>query len=135
MITLDLSLPSACYPIHIGRGLLEQIGSLLPEYRGDKVAVVSNETIAPLYLTRLTTQLEARGLSVIPIILPEGEDSMDSQNLQAIFDVLLRHNCERHTLLIALGGGGNRRQDRLGRGLLSAWCAFCADSHLLAGPG
>lgn len=105
MITLDLSLPSACYPIHIGRGLLEQIGSLLPEYRGDKVAVVSNETIAPLYLTRLTTQLEARGLSVIPIILPDGEDSKDWQNLQAIFDVLLRHNCERHTLLIALGGG------------------------------
>ena len=105
MITLDLQLPDTRYPIHIGRGLLDQVELLLPHIKAKVVAIVTNEVVAPLYLERLTSQLSARGIRVIPIVLPDGESHKDWQTLNLIFDALLAHHCERNTLLIALGGG------------------------------
>jgi 3-dehydroquinate synthase len=98
-------LGARAYPIHVGRGILEQNGLLLPHLRQRKVAIVSNTTVAPLYLAKLATALRDAGVEIIEIVLPDGEQYKDWQNLNIIFDALLEYRCERSTTLIALGGG------------------------------
>lgn len=105
MITLDLTLPDTRYPIHIGRGLLDQVELLLPHLPIPKVAIVTNTVVAPLYLDRLQKKLAEHDVEVTPIILPDGEDHKIWETLNLIFDALLRGHCERKTTLIALGGG------------------------------
>ncbi|POZ60743.1 3-dehydroquinate synthase [Chromobacterium alticapitis] len=105
MITLDLILPDTRYSIHIGHGLLEQVDLLLPHLPIPKVAIVSNETVAPLYLARLRQALEARGVQCLSVTLPDGESHKNWQTLNLIFDALLSGNAERKTTLLALGGG------------------------------
>jgi 3-dehydroquinate synthase len=93
------------YPIHIGSGILGQaalISSRLPRKR---VAVVSNATVAPLYMDGLCSVLESQGVACIPIILPDGEEHKNWQTLNLIYDALLASRCERNTPIIALGGG------------------------------
>ena len=105
MITLDLTLPDTRYPIHIGHGLLDQVELILPHLRIPQVAIITNDVVAPLYLQRLTQQLEKHGVRTIPVILPDGEEHKNWQTLNLIFDALLAANTERKTTLIALGGG------------------------------
>ncbi|MDF0605919.1 3-dehydroquinate synthase [Neisseriaceae bacterium TC5R-5] len=105
MITLDLILPDTRYPIHIGRGLLEQVELLLPHLPLPKVAIVSNSTVAPLYLERLQSALHRQQIASIAITLPDGEQYKDWTTLNLIFDALLSQHCERKTTLLALGGG------------------------------
>ncbi|RZA18082.1 MAG: 3-dehydroquinate synthase, partial [Proteobacteria bacterium] len=59
MQTLKVDLGERSYPIYIGEGLLDQASLLAPHIAGRKVAVVSNATVAPLYLDRLTQTLGA----------------------------------------------------------------------------
>lgn len=105
MQTLTVELADRSYPIHIGRNLLADASLLLPHLKRKHVAVVTNTTVAPLYLDKLTKTLEAEGVKVIPIILPDGEAYKNSETLNKIYDVLLQNRCERSTTLIALGGG------------------------------
>ena len=106
-ITVNLTPASGqrSYPIHIGNGILEQIDLVLPYLPQKKVAIVSNTTIAPLYLDRLRSALERHGISSVPIILPDGEKYKNWKTLNQIFDVLLSQKCERNTTILALGGG------------------------------
>jgi 3-dehydroquinate synthase len=67
--------------------------------------VVTNTTVAPLYLGRLRGLLEGQGVQVIPVVLPDGEQHKNWETLNLIFDALLRGRCDRSTPLIALGGG------------------------------
>ncbi len=103
--TLNVALAERAYPIHIGCGLLAQGELVLPHLKQKKVAVVTNETIAPLYLARLRSTLERAGISVLPVILPDGEQFKTWETLNLVFDALLGAHCERSTTLIALGGG------------------------------
>lgn len=105
MQTLDVSLGERSYPIFIGPGLLDRVELLLPRIQSMQVVVVSNETVAPLYLGRLSSALEGAGVRVLPIILPDGEKYKTWETLNLIFDALLANGCERKTPLIALGGG------------------------------
>nr|WP_269326288.1 3-dehydroquinate synthase [Chromobacterium piscinae] len=98
-------LPDTRYPIHIGHGLLEQVDLLLPHLPLPKAAIVSNATVAPLYLSRLQQALEARSVACSSVVLSDGERHKDWQTLNLIFDALLSSNAERKTTLIALGGG------------------------------
>ena len=102
MQTLNVDLGERSYPIHIGQGLLAQ-PLLAPFIKGRQVMVVSNETVAPLYLNRLLSQLE--GFQVDSVILPDGEAFKDLQHVNRIFDALLAKRHNRTTTLIALGGG------------------------------
>ena len=106
-ITVDFtpSLDKRNYPIHIGHGILQQadlIVSCLPQKR---VAIVSNTTVAPLYLDKLRNVLAEKGVDSIPIILPDGEAHKNWETLNLIFDTLLQNHCERKTTILALGGG------------------------------
>lgn len=105
METLNVALGDRAYPIHIGRGLLARSELLLPFLRQPKVAIVSNTTVAPLYLAALAGGLRRAGVTVAEIVLPDGERFKDWPTLNSIFDVLLEQGCERSTTLIALGGG------------------------------
>ncbi|MGB0734095.1 MAG: 3-dehydroquinate synthase, partial [Pontibacterium sp.] len=103
MKTLNVDLGDRSYPIFIGEGVLNE--QLLGDYiKGKQVMVVTNETIAPLYLDALLSDLPD-GLKVDTVILPDGEayKTLDSVNL--IFDQLLQCRHNRTTTIIALGGG------------------------------
>ncbi|MGB7535379.1 MAG: 3-dehydroquinate synthase [Azonexus sp.] len=105
MQTLNVALGERSYPIHIGSGVLDRADLLVPHLGQKKVLVVSNTTVAPLYFDRLRSTLEKGGISVISVILPDGEKYKDWNTLNLIFDALLGAHCERGTTLIALGGG------------------------------
>jgi 3-dehydroquinate synthase len=105
MQTLNVALAKRSYPIHIGRGLLTDASLILPHLKRKHVAIVTNTTVAPLYLAQLSDTLQASGVQVIPIILPDGEAYKNSDTLNLIYDALLQNRCERSTTLIALGGG------------------------------
>jgi 3-dehydroquinate synthase len=91
------------YPIYIGSGLLEQADLLTRHIRSKQVAIVSNETIAPLYLAALQQVLAEYQLEVV--ILPDGEQFKTLTYLERIFDALLAKKFSRNATLIALGGG------------------------------
>ena len=67
--------------------------------------IVSNTTVAPLYISGLRTALQKRYPQVHEIRLPDGEQHKNWETLQTIFNVLLQHACDRKTVLFALGGG------------------------------
>ncbi|MDO4641062.1 MAG: 3-dehydroquinate synthase [Neisseria sp.] len=106
MQTLTVNTPSHSYPIFIGRDLLSQnIAETLRQYIRQKAAIITNETVAPLYLVEWQKKLDELGINHFSIILPDGEVYKNWQTLNLIFDGLLKHNAERKTTLIALGGG------------------------------
>lgn len=105
MQSLNVALGDRAYPIHIGAGLLERAELILPHLPAPAVAIVSNTTVAPLYMDRLAEPLEAAGVKVTRIVLPDGESYKTLDTLNQVFDALLRARCERKTTLIALGGG------------------------------
>ncbi len=105
MQTLKVELADRSYPIHIGRNLISDASLILPYLKRKHVAIVTNTTVAPLYLEQLSQSLQAAGVTVIAIILPDGEAYKNSTTLNTIYDTLLQNRCERSTTLIALGGG------------------------------
>jgi 3-dehydroquinate synthetase len=105
MQTLTVELGDRSYPIHIGAGLLDRAELILPHLAQNRVAIVTNTTVGPLYLDRLTTSLKNAGVDVLPIVLPDGEAYKNWETLNLIFDALLANRAERKTTLVALGGG------------------------------
>lgn len=103
METLRVELGERSYPIYIGAGLLEQLSSLLPKLSGKQVMVVTNSTIAPLYLDRVMAAL--KGYHAVSVILPDGEQYKTLETLNQIYTALLENKHSRTTTLIALGGG------------------------------
>jgi 3-dehydroquinate synthase len=105
MQTLTVGLNERSYPIHIGAGLLAKAELLAPHLPKKRVAIVSNTTVAPLYLHQLKLSLQQIGVESVEVILPDGEVYKTAATLELIYDALLTHRCERSTPLIALGGG------------------------------
>lgn len=103
--TLNVALGERSYPIHIGTGLLADPVLIQPFFKQRKALIVTNETIAPLYLDRLRSTLETAGISALSVVLPDGEAFKTWETLNQIFDALLASHCERNTTLVALGGG------------------------------
>jgi 3-dehydroquinate synthase len=103
MKTLTVDLGDRAYPIYIGTGLLTQGGLLEPLVQGRQVMIVSNETVAPLYLQALMTVLH--GCQVESVILPDGEQYKTLVILNNVFDALLKARFDRNCIVLALGGG------------------------------
>ena len=104
-ILLNVDLGERSYPITIGAGLLADPGLLAQHIGGHKVAIVTNTTVAPLYLEQVAAPLRAAGRDVLTVVLPDGEEHKNWASLMHIFDALLEHKCDRKTTLVALGGG------------------------------
>jgi shikimate kinase/3-dehydroquinate synthase len=105
MQTLNVGLGERGYPIHIGNGLLDKAVLLQSALPRKRAAIVTNTTVAPLYLERLQHTLQSIGVSSVAVILPDGEAYKNADTLNLIYDALLKNRCERSTPLIALGGG------------------------------
>jgi len=107
MQSLNLDLGERSYSIHIGSRLLEQPNLILPQLSGKQLLLVSNTTVAPLYLEQLSHNLsQARpDLIIKTCILPDGEAYKNLEHLQTIWNTLLKEGFNRKATLIALGGG------------------------------
>ncbi len=103
MITLDVALGDRSYPIYIGSNLLGQAELLQKHLGGNEVLVVSNETVAPLYLDKLMASLE--DYRVESVILPDGEKYKTLDVLNNVFTALLEKRMSRQATIVALGGG------------------------------
>ena len=101
--TIEVDLGDRSYPIVIGRDLLDGHFDLAAHVGGQDCLVVSNETVAPLYLDKLLQDLA--GCSVASISLADGEAHKTLATMQQILDQLARRGANRDTTLIALGGG------------------------------
>lgn len=101
LVTVDLG--DRSYPIHIGDNLLADASLLEPHISGKQVCIITNDTVAPLYLEKLTETLSA--FNPINIILPDGEKYKTLDTVSLIYDRLLEEKFSRSATLVALGGG------------------------------
>ena len=106
MQTLTVNLGDRSYPIHLGEDLLPRAGKLLKQAGcGEKIAIITNPTVARLYLKPVEEGLVRSGFRVTPVLVPEGEEHKNLKSLSAIVDRLISERFERSSSLIALGGG------------------------------
>lgn len=103
MNTLRVELGTRSYPIYIGSSLLGDPAIYARHIKGGQVLVVTNETVAPLYLDKILAQLSA--YKCANVILPDGEQFKTLDVLNQIFDALLLNKFGRNATLIVLGGG------------------------------
>lgn len=104
MQTLYVELGQRRYPIFIG-SQLDASQLLAPYIHGQQVMIVTNTTVAPLYLQHYQHIFTALGKTVAECILPDGEKYKDFQHLHLIFDALLQARFNRDCTIVALGGG------------------------------
>ncbi len=100
---LNVDLGDRGYPIYIGSGLLGDAALLRRHLDSGPVALLSNVTVAPLYLERVKAALGER-VAVVKL-LPDGEQYKTLDVLATIYDALLESRCDRRTTVVALGGG------------------------------
>jgi len=103
MNTLTVDLGTRSYRIYIGQSLLGKAELLQKYITGKQVMVVSNETVAPLYLKDVLGMLA--GFETATVILPDGEQYKNLDTLNTIFSALLENRFNRDCTLVALGGG------------------------------
>ncbi|NOQ63618.1 MAG: 3-dehydroquinate synthase [Methyloprofundus sp.] len=103
MNEIQVQLGERSYPIYIGAGILSQPELLTQHIKSKQVVIVTNETVAPLYLDKVKQQLQQYQLEVV--ILPDGEQFKSLSIMDTIFDALLQARFSRNATLIALGGG------------------------------
>lgn len=103
MKTLTVDLGARSYPIYIGTGLLGEKNLAVPHVPGEQVMIVSNTTVAPLYLAK--AQAAFADFQTSSVILPDGETYKNLEVLNQIFDGLMTKRFDRQCTLVALGGG------------------------------
>lgn len=102
-VTVRASRP---YEVTIGRGLLDTVGrQAARQWKGRSAAVVSDSTVAPLYLNRVKDSLERAGFQVHPFVFPAGEDQKNGGTYLKLLEFLAARRLTRADGLIALGGG------------------------------
>ncbi len=103
--TLNLDLDDRSYPIYIGSGLLGDAELLTRHVRGKSALIVTNSTVAPLYLATLERSLDSGQIRHDCIILDDGEQFKTMESMMRVIDLLLQNRHDRLTSVIALGGG------------------------------
>jgi 3-dehydroquinate synthase len=106
MQSLSVNLGDRSYPIHVGDGILSQVGDFLQQLGLQrKVAVITNPTVAQLYLDTVHESLNDAGFDVLPVLVPDGEQHKDLRSLSVIYDRLIADRVDRQSCVLALGGG------------------------------
>ncbi|KAL2241151.1 UNVERIFIED_CONTAM: 3-dehydroquinate synthase, chloroplastic [Sesamum indicum] len=118
---VEVDLGDRSYPIYIGSGLLNQPELLQRHIHGKQVLVVTNTTIAPLYLDKAISALTDGNpnVKVESVILPDGEKFKDMETLMKIFDQAIESRMDRRCTFVALGGG-----------VIGDMCGYAAASYL-----
>jgi 3-dehydroquinate synthase len=104
MNRIPIEVADTPYDVLVGAGLLDRLHEFLPA-GVSRYAIVTNVTVRPLYCERVAEALQRTGAEVIVVGLPDGEAYKSWHTLNAIYDALLGHQCDRKTVLVALGGG------------------------------
>ena len=105
-ILLPVHHPSGWYPIHVAPGLLGQLGPLMRETLDvERVAVVTNPTLADLYLAPVLASLEQAGISALRCTMPDGEAYKTLETLAALYNQFVGGGLDRSGAVVALGGG------------------------------
>jgi 3-dehydroquinate synthase len=102
-VRVDIALGERSYPILIGPGLLENAQLLSTHIAARSLLIVTNETIAPLYLAKLQNALQGR--RVATLVLPDGEQHKTLESFSRILDALVAERMNRDAAAVALGGG------------------------------
>jgi 3-dehydroquinate synthase len=102
-VRVDISLGERSYPILIGPDLLEQQAALADAVSARSLLIVTNETVAPLYLEMLKRSLPGRRLA--ELVLPDGEEHKTLSSMSRIIDALVDARMNRDAAIVALGGG------------------------------
>ncbi|KAG6525864.1 hypothetical protein ZIOFF_015835 [Zingiber officinale] len=118
---VDVDLGSRSYPIYIGSGLLDVPDLLQRHVHGKSVLIVTNTTIAPLYLDRVVKALTQGNpdVTVESVILPDGEKYKNMETLMKVFDKAIECRMDRRCTFVALGGG-----------VIGDMCGFAAAAFL-----
>ncbi|KAJ0040363.1 hypothetical protein Pint_28492 [Pistacia integerrima] len=118
---VNVDLGDRSYPIYIGSSLLDQPDLLQRHVHGKRVLIVTNNTVGPIYLDKVTDAL-TRGnpnVSVESVILPDGEKYKDMDTLMKVFDKAIESRLDRRCTFVALGGG-----------VIGDMCGYAAASYL-----
>jgi 3-dehydroquinate synthase len=125
IVKVELNDQKRSYPIYVGENLLEMRADLIKKHIGGETCmIVTNETIAPLYLERLKEALHSSEsdccdeLRIEEVILPDGEEFKTLECLDLIFAQALEKKLDRKTTFIALGGG-----------VIGDMCGFAASAY------
>ncbi|KAA0052950.1 3-dehydroquinate synthase [Cucumis melo var. makuwa] len=118
---VEVDLGDRSYPIYIGSGLLDQPEILQRHVHGKRVLIVTNDTVAPLYLDKVTEALTIGNpnVSVESVVLPDGEKYKDMDTLMKVFDKAIESRLDRRCTFVALGGG-----------VIGDMCGYAAASFL-----
>ena len=103
--TLTVELGDRAYPIYIGTELLDQADLISRHIHGSSAVIVTNTTVAPLYLDKITAALDQTGIRHDQLILDDGEKYKTMDSVLSIIDTLLNQKHDRRSTVIALGGG------------------------------
>jgi 3-dehydroquinate synthase len=103
MTIVQVDLGQRSYPIFIGSGLLADRSILPSQIESRQIMIVSNETVAPLYMDLVEQALEGR--VVRRVVLPDGEEFKTLESFEKIISALLEQRFDRSCTLLALGGG------------------------------
>ena len=104
MKTIHIQFNERSYPIYIGQDLISDYDLLSQHLPHKKIAVVTNNLVADIYLKPLLDSLSPHK-DVISIILPDGEKHKNTDSMNTIYSELLKNKADRNITLIALGGG------------------------------
>lgn len=104
--TLTVQLGERSYPIYVGEGTLDRAGEFLGKAGlGKKVAVITNPTVAKLYLQPVQEAVKKAGFGVTSVMIPDGEEHKELGSLASVYDRLIGARLERNSCVMALGGG------------------------------
>ncbi len=102
---VQIDLGDRSYPIDIGSGLFGDAATYAAVPSASSALIVTNVTVRPLYAAKLKAAIESKFKRVHIVELPDGEEYKNFETLNLIFDALLSNQCDRKTVLFALGGG------------------------------
>ncbi|MBR5939949.1 MAG: 3-dehydroquinate synthase, partial [Neisseriaceae bacterium] len=102
---LTVNAPSHSYPIYIGANLVDLLQQYAEKHTAKDCMIVTNETIAPLYLQQVANVFQAACKTVHTVVFPDGEAYKNLATLNLIYDALMQNRMERKSTLVALGGG------------------------------
>ncbi|GAB2226266.1 hypothetical protein Drorol1_Dr00022067 [Drosera rotundifolia] len=119
--TVEVELGDRSYPIYIGSGLLHRPDLLQRHVHGKRVLIVTNNTVAPLYLDKVIDTLtrDNPNVSAEYVILPDGEQYKSMDTLMKVFDKAIESRLDRRSTFVALGGG-----------VIGDMCGYAAASFL-----
>ena len=104
--TVRVELADRSYDILIGPGLIAAAGrEIAGRLKGRKIAVITDENVAPIYLDNFLAALKVEGIDAVSLVLPAGEKTKSFEHLISVCDSVLAARIERNDAVVALGGG------------------------------